>query len=75
MICPASQTKMTANLIHLTFPVPIRRDTLLCSVVVSLHGLSPYDESDTFGFSKGLFNRVFLSDVMEKLRLRGNNWQ
>src|SRR5580698_645952 len=33
---------VAADIVHLSFPVPIRRSTLRCPVVVSLHDLYPY---------------------------------
>jgi glycosyltransferase involved in cell wall biosynthesis len=50
----------TADILHLSFPVPIRRSAMKCPVVVSLHDLYPYDEPHNFGFPKVFFNRAFL---------------
>jgi glycosyltransferase involved in cell wall biosynthesis len=54
-----------ADIIHLSFPVPVRRNMLDCSLVVSLHDLYPYDEPDNFGFPKVLFNRAFLQRCLK----------
>jgi glycosyltransferase involved in cell wall biosynthesis len=56
-----------ADIIHLSFPVPIRRNSLCCPVVVSLHDLYPYDEPDNFGFPKVFFNRVFLQQCLKEV--------
>jgi hypothetical protein len=57
---PALATAVGADIIHLSFPVPVRRNMLRCSLVVSLHDLYPYDEPDNFGFPRVFFNRAFL---------------
>src|SRR5271154_1040434 len=64
---PGVADKVAADIIHLSFPVPIRRSTLRCPVVVSLHDLYPYDEPDNFGFPKVFFNRVFLQQCLKEV--------
>jgi len=56
-----------ADIVHLSFPVPVLRSTLRCPVVVSLHDLYPYDEPDNFGFPKVFFNRVFLQQCLKEV--------
>src|ERR1041385_5335809 len=38
-----------ADLVHLSFPAPIRRSSFGCPIVVSLHDLYPYDVPRNFG--------------------------
>ena len=57
---PILADDVVADVVHLSFPVPIRRSMVRCPVVVSLHDLYPYDEPDNFGFPRVFFNRVFL---------------
>ena len=64
---PKLADAVAADIIHLSFPVPIRRDTLRCPVVVSLHDLYPYDEPNNFGFPKVFFNRVFLYQCLKEV--------
>jgi glycosyltransferase involved in cell wall biosynthesis len=64
---PKLVDKVAADIVHLSFPVPIRRSTLRCPVVVSLHDLYPYDEPNSFGFPKGFFNRVFLQQCLKEV--------
>jgi glycosyltransferase involved in cell wall biosynthesis len=64
---PGLADDVAADIVHLSFPVPIRRSTLRCPVVVSLHDLYPYDEPDNFGFPKVLFNRVFLQQCLKEV--------
>jgi glycosyltransferase involved in cell wall biosynthesis len=64
---PGLVDDITADMVHLSFPVPIRRSNLRCPVVVSLHDLYPYDEPDNFGFPKVFFNRVFLQQCLKEV--------
>jgi glycosyltransferase involved in cell wall biosynthesis len=64
---PGLAEDVAADIVHLSFPVPIRRSALRCPVVVSLHDLYPYDEPDNFGFPKVFFNRVFLQQCLKEV--------
>jgi glycosyltransferase involved in cell wall biosynthesis len=64
---PGTANKVAADLIHLSFPVPILRRTIRCPVIVSLHDLYPYDEPDNFGFPRVFFNRVFLQQCLREV--------
>jgi glycosyltransferase involved in cell wall biosynthesis len=64
---PGLADDVAADIVHLSFPAPIRRSTLRCPVVVSLHNLYPYDEPDNFGFPKAFFNRVFLQQCLKEV--------
>jgi glycosyltransferase involved in cell wall biosynthesis len=64
---PSLADGIAADIVHLSFPVPIRRSNLRCPVVVSLHDLYPYDEPDNFGFPKVFFNRVFLQQCLKEV--------
>jgi glycosyltransferase involved in cell wall biosynthesis len=64
---PDLADNVAADIIHLSFPVPILRRSLRCPVVVSLHDLYPYDEPDNFGFPKAFFNRVFLQRCLKEV--------
>jgi glycosyltransferase involved in cell wall biosynthesis len=64
---PILADNLAADIVHLSFPVPIRRSALRCPVVVSLHDLCPYDEIDNFGFPKLFFNRVFLRQCLNEV--------
>jgi glycosyltransferase involved in cell wall biosynthesis len=61
---PRLADKVAADIVHLSFPAPIRRRAIRCPVVVSLHDLYPYDEPNNFGFPKVFFNRVFLQQCL-----------
>jgi glycosyltransferase involved in cell wall biosynthesis len=60
---------LAADILHLSFPVPIRRSALSCPVVVSLHDLYPYDDPHNFGFPKVFFNRAFLQRCLKEADL------
>jgi glycosyltransferase involved in cell wall biosynthesis len=61
---PKLADKVGADIVHLSFPAPIRRSAIRCPVVVSLHDLYPYDEPNNFGLPKVFFNRVFLQQCL-----------
>lgn len=64
---PRLADKISADIVHLSFPVPIRKTSLRRPVVVSLHDLYPYDEPDNFGFPNVFFNRVFLQKCLAEV--------
>jgi glycosyltransferase involved in cell wall biosynthesis len=64
---PKLADEVAADIVHLSFPVPIRRSVMRCPVVVSLHDLYPYDEPNNFGFPKVFFNRVFLQQCLKEV--------
>jgi glycosyltransferase involved in cell wall biosynthesis len=57
---PKIARECEADVLHLSFPVPIRRSAFACPVVVSLHDLYPYDIPRNFGHMRVMFNRMFL---------------
>src|SRR5580704_8347312 len=64
---PKLADDVAADIVHLSFPAPIRRNAMRCPVVVSLHDLYPYDEPNNFGFPKVFFNRVFLQQCLREV--------
>lgn len=64
---PKLADEVAADVVHLSFPVPIRRCSIRCPVVVSLHDLYPYDEPNNFGFPRVFFNRVFLQRCLNEV--------
>jgi len=64
---PKLADQVAADIVHLSFPVPIQRSMIRCPVVVSLHDLYPYDEPNNFGFPKVFFNRVFLEQCLREV--------
>jgi glycosyltransferase involved in cell wall biosynthesis len=64
---PQLANDIAADIVHLSFPVPIRQSRMRCPVVVSLHDLYPYEEPNNFGFPKVFFNRVFLQQCLKEV--------
>src|SRR5713101_313351 len=64
---PKLADEVSADIVHLSFPVPSRRNVMRCPVVVSLHHLYPYDERNNCGFPKVFFNRVFLQQCLKEV--------
>jgi glycosyltransferase involved in cell wall biosynthesis len=64
---PTLAASCGADVVHLSFPVPIVRNRFRCPVVVSLHDLYPYDIPDNFGRLRALFNRLFLRQCISNV--------
>jgi glycosyltransferase involved in cell wall biosynthesis len=63
---PGIAEKLHADVVHLSFPVPILRRLFNCPVIASLHDFYPYDEPGNFGFPKVIFNRIFLRRCLKE---------
>jgi glycosyltransferase involved in cell wall biosynthesis len=61
---PRIARRLRADVVHLSFPAPVRRAAFCCSVVSSLHDLYPYDAPRNFGRLRVLFNRLFLRQCL-----------
>ncbi|WP_263352960.1 glycosyltransferase family 4 protein [Acidicapsa acidisoli] len=57
---PSLARQLGVDIVHLAYPVPVRRGAYHCPTVVTLHDLYPHDIPDNFGFPKVLFNRLAL---------------
>jgi glycosyltransferase involved in cell wall biosynthesis len=64
---PPLAEEFKADIVHMAFPVPIRRNSYKCPIVVSLHDLSPYDEPDDLGFPNRFFNRAVLQQCLREV--------
>jgi glycosyltransferase involved in cell wall biosynthesis len=64
---PQLANDIAADIVHLSFPAPIRQNRMPCPVLMSLHDLYPYDEPNNFGFPKVFFNRVFLQQCLKEV--------
>ena len=62
---PKIARESRADVVHLSFPAPIRRPAFPCPVVVSLHDLYPYDIPGNFGHLRVMFNRMFLRSCLQ----------
>lgn len=63
---PKLATELGADIVHLTFPVPLNRRHLTIPVVTSLHDLYPYDAPANFGFPRVLGHRLLLRQCLER---------
>ena len=61
---PKIAADIQADLVHLTFPVPVNARAYRCPTVVTLHDLYPYEIPTNFGFPKFLFNRFILRQCL-----------
>ena len=57
---PAIAAQLEADVVHLSYPMPLRAGAFHCPTIVTLHDLYPYDIPENFGFPKVLFNRLVL---------------
>jgi glycosyltransferase involved in cell wall biosynthesis len=61
---PALAAQLEADVVHLSYPVPLKGRAFQCRTIVSLHDLYPYDIPENFGFPKVLFNRLILKQCL-----------
>ena len=61
---PALAAQQRADLVHLSYPVPLNPSAYACPTVVTLHDLYPYEIPANFGFPKVLFNRMILQHCL-----------
>jgi glycosyltransferase involved in cell wall biosynthesis len=64
---PRLANDLNIDIVHLSFPIPVRRSLMQCPVIVSLHDLYPYDEPNNFGFPKVFFNQAFLQQCLKEV--------
>jgi glycosyltransferase involved in cell wall biosynthesis len=61
---PRLANQWRADLVHLSFPVPVLRRRFSSPVVVTLHDMYPYDSPGTFGFPNFYANRAILRQCL-----------
>ena len=61
---PGLARAVRADLVHLSYPMPIDALAFQCPTVVSLHDLYPYEIPMNFGFPKFIFNRLSLRQCL-----------
>lgn len=62
---PRVARQQRADLVHYSFPAPMRPRAMNAPVVVTLHDLYPYDLPENFGMVKAPFNRMILRRSLE----------
>ena len=61
---PQLARRLKADLVHLTYPVPVDTAVFSCPTVVTLHDLYPCEIPMNFGFPKFIFNRIVLQQCV-----------
>jgi len=61
---PSLARTLNVDLVHAAYPVPLRRESFHCPVVVTLHDLYPYDAPRNFGLIKAWLNRRVLQQCL-----------
>lgn len=61
---PTAAEECSADIVHLSFPVPLIRGRFSCPVIASLHDLYPYDAPGNFGFPRVIVNRLSLRQCL-----------
>jgi glycosyltransferase involved in cell wall biosynthesis len=64
---PQVAASLEADLVHLTFPMPVNAAAFSVPTVVTLHDLYPYEIPLNFGFPKFLFHRVTLQQCLRNV--------
>jgi glycosyltransferase involved in cell wall biosynthesis len=57
---PRLVTRVGPDVVHLSYPVPIDRNSIDQPVALTLHDMYPFDVPENFGFPKAMFNRAML---------------
>jgi glycosyltransferase involved in cell wall biosynthesis len=64
---PKLAARVQADVVHLTYPMPVDGAAFACPTVVTLHDLYPYEIPQNFGFPKVIFNRVVLQQCLRNV--------
>jgi glycosyltransferase involved in cell wall biosynthesis len=64
---PKLAASLQADVVHLSYPVPVNRALFACPTVVTLHDLYPYEIPLNFGFPKFIFNRLILQQCIRNV--------
>ncbi|HEY4356135.1 MAG TPA: glycosyltransferase [Acidobacteriaceae bacterium] len=64
---PALADRLDAEIVHLSYPVPVDARSFHCPTVVTLHDLYPYEIPMNFGFPHVLFNRLILQQCLRSV--------
>lgn len=61
---PVLAARYRADLVHLSYPMPLRSRGFCAPTVVTLHDLYPWEIPGNFGFPKSIFNRLTLRQCL-----------
>ena len=64
---PELAAQLGADLVHLSYPMPVDASAFNCPTLVTLHDLYPYEIPMNFGFPKFIFNRIVLQQCLRNV--------
>jgi glycosyltransferase involved in cell wall biosynthesis len=64
---PSIAAQLEADVVHLTYPVPIAAHAFHCPAVLSLHDLYPFDIPENFGLFKSAFARRTIRQCIRRV--------
>ena len=64
---PELAAQVNADLVHLTYPMPVNAGAFHCPTLVTLHDLYPYEMPRNFGIPKFIFNRMVLQQCLRNI--------
>ena len=64
-IFPAWLRQLRADVVHLSYTMPLDARAFACPTVVSLHDLYPFDIPENFGMVKGAVNRYLMHQCLQ----------
>lgn len=64
---PQIAEQLQADIVHLTFPVPLSPGAMSCPVVLSLHDLYPFDIPGNFGFFRSAVARYIIGQCVPRV--------
>jgi glycosyltransferase involved in cell wall biosynthesis len=64
---PGMARRLQADIVHLTYTMPLDARAFRCPTVVSLHDLYPFDIPQNFGWLKGRVNRELMHQCLRRV--------
>jgi glycosyltransferase involved in cell wall biosynthesis len=64
---PKLAAQLQPDVVHLSYPAPLKRTAFGCATVVTLHDLYPFEIPGNFGFPQVLFNRLILRQCLNNV--------
>jgi glycosyltransferase involved in cell wall biosynthesis len=64
---PELAVQVHADVVHLSYPMPVNAAAFRCPTMVTLHDLYPYEMPMNFGFPKFIFNRMVLQQCLRNI--------
>ena len=61
---PKLASRLGADVVHLSYPVPTNAKAFVCPSIVTLHDLYPYEIPENFGRLQAVFNRMILRQCL-----------